>query len=73
MYSIYICVYINLLMFIINVYIKLVNLYDFRFFEYKFVIIFVIVVGLFNVVEFFFKSVVILYLIFMEGDFLINI
>lgn len=54
MYIICICVYIDLLMFIINVYIKLVNLYDFRFFEYKFVIIFVIVVGLFNVVEFFF-------------------
>lgn len=56
-----------------NVYTKLVNLYDFRLFEYKFAIIFVIAVGLFNVVEFFFKSVVILHLILMEGDSLINI
>lgn len=66
------CVYINLLMLITNVYTKLVNLYDFRLFEYKFAIIFVIAVGLFNVVEFFFKSVVILHLILMEGDSLIN-
>lgn len=65
------CVYINLLMLITNVYTKLVNLYDFRLFEYKFAIIFVIAVGLFNVVEFFFKSVVILHLILMEGDSLI--
>lgn len=72
MYSIYTCVYINLLMLITNVYTKLVNLYDFRLFEYKFAIIFVIAVGLFNVVEFFFKSVVILHLILMEGDSLIN-
>lgn len=55
-----------------NVYTKLVNLYDFQLFEYKFAIIFVIAVGLFNVVEFFFKSVVILHLILMEGDSLIN-
>lgn len=67
------CVYINLLMLKTNVYTKLVNLYDFRLFEYKFAIIFVIAVGLFNVVEFFFKSVVILHLILMEGDSLINI
>lgn len=73
MYSIYTCVYINLLMLKTNVYTKLVNLYDFRLFEYKFAIIFVIAVGLFNVVEFFFKSVVILHLILMEGDSLINI
>lgn len=66
------CVYINLLMLKTNVYTKLVNLYDFRLFEYKFAIIFVIAVGLFNVVEFFFKSVVILHLILMEGDSLIN-
>lgn len=66
------CVYINLLMLITTVYTKLVNLYDFRLFEYKFAIIFVIAVGLFNVVEFFFKSVVILHLILMEGDSLIN-
>lgn len=72
MYSIYTCVYINLLMLKSNVYTKLVNLYDFRLFEYKFAIIFVIAVGLFNVVEFFFKSVVILHLILMEGDSLIN-
>lgn len=72
MYSIYTCVYINLLMLKTNVYTKLVNLYDFRLFEYKFAIIFVIAVGLFNVVEFFFKSVVILHLILMEGDSLIN-
>lgn len=72
MYIIYTCVYINLLMLITNVYTKLVNLYDFRLFEYKFAIIFVIAVGLFNVVEFFFKSVVILHLILMEGDSLIN-
>lgn len=71
MYSIYTCVYINLLMLKTNVYTKLVNLYDFRLFEYKFAIIFVIAVGLFNVVEFFFKSVVILHLILMEGDSLI--
>lgn len=71
MYIIYTCVYINLLMLITNVYTKLVNLYDFRLFEYKFAIIFVIAVGLFNVVEFFFKSVVILHLILMEGDSLI--
>lgn len=55
-----------------NVYTKLVNLYDFRLFEYKFAIIFVKAVCLFNVVEFFFKSVVILHLILMEGDSLIN-
>lgn len=73
MYSIYTCVYINLLILKTNVYTKLVNLYDFRLFEYKFAIIFVIAVGLFNVVEFFFKSVVILHLILMEGDSLINI
>lgn len=73
MYSIYTCVYINLLMLKTNVYTKLVNLYDFRLFEYKFAIIFVIAVGLFNVVEFFFKSVVILHLILKEGDSLINI
>lgn len=73
MYIIYTCVYINLLMLMTNVYTKLVNLYDFRLFEYKFAIIFVIAVGLFNVVEFFFKSVVILHLILMEGDSLINI
>lgn len=73
MYIIYTCVYINLLMLKTNVYTKLVNLYDFRLFEYKFAIIFVIAVGLFNVVEFFFKSVVILHLILMEGDSLINI
>lgn len=72
MYSIYTCVYINLLMLKTNVYTKLVNLYDFRLFEYKFAIIFVIAVGLFNVVEFFFKSIVILHLILMEGDSLIN-
>lgn len=72
MYIIYTCVYINLLMLKTNVYTKLVNLYDFRLFEYKFAIIFVIAVGLFNVVEFFFKSVVILHLILMEGDSLIN-
>lgn len=72
MYSIYTCVYINLLMLKTNVYTKLVNLYDFRLFEYKFAIIFVIAVGLFNVVEFFLKSVVILHLILMEGDSLIN-
>lgn len=72
MYSIYTCVYINLLMLKTNVYTKLVNLYDFRLFEYKFAIIFVIAVGLFNVVEVFFKSVVILHLILMEGDSLIN-
>lgn len=54
MYSIYTCVYINLLMLKTNVYTKLVNLYDFRLFEYKFAIIFVIAVGLFNVVEVFF-------------------
>lgn len=72
MYIIYTCVYINLLMLITNVYTKLVYLYDFRLFEYKFAIIFVIAVGLFNVVEFFFKSVVILHLILMEGDSLIN-
>lgn len=71
MYIIYTCVYINLLMLKTNVYTKLVNLYDFRLFEYKFAIIFVIAVGLFNVVEFFFKSVVILHLILMEGDSLI--
>lgn len=73
MYIIYTSVYINLLMLKTNVYTKLVNLYDFRLFEYKFAIIFVIAVGLFNVVEFFFKSVVILHLILMEGDSLINI
>lgn len=73
MYIICTCVYINLLMLKTNVYTKLVNLYDFRLFEYKFAIIFVIAVGLFNVVEFFFKSVVILHLILMEGDSLINI
>lgn len=73
MYIICTCVYIDLLMLIANVYTKLVNLYDFRLFEYKFAIIFVIAVGLFNVVEFFFKSVVILHLILMEGDSLINI
>lgn len=73
MYIIYTCVYINLLMLKTNVYTKLVNLYDFRLFEYKFAIIFVIAVGLFNVVEVFFKSVVILHLILMEGDSLINI
>lgn len=73
MYIICTCVYIDLLMLITNVYTKLVNLYDFRLFEYKFAIIFVIAVGLFNVVEFFFKSVVILHLILMEGDSLINI
>lgn len=72
MYIIYTSVYINLLMLKTNVYTKLVNLYDFRLFEYKFAIIFVIAVGLFNVVEFFFKSVVILHLILMEGDSLIN-
>lgn len=72
MYIIYTCVYINLLMLKTNMYTKLVNLYDFRLFEYKFAIIFVIAVGLFNVVEFFFKSVVILHLILMEGDSLIN-
>lgn len=72
MYIIYTCVYINLLMLKTNVYTKLVNLYDFRLFEYKFAIIFVIAIGLFNVVEFFFKSVVILHLILMEGDSLIN-
>lgn len=72
MYIIYTCVYINLLMLKTNVYTKLVNLYDFRLFEYKFAINFVIAVGLFNVVEFFFKSVVILHLILMEGDSLIN-
>lgn len=72
MYIICTCVYIDLLMLITNVYTKLVNLYDFRLFEYKFAIIFVIAVGLFNVVEFFFKSVVILHLILMEGDSLIN-
>lgn len=72
MYIIYTCVYINLLMLKTNVYTKLVNLYDFRLFEYKFAIIFVIAVGLFNVVEFFLKSVVILHLILMEGDSLIN-
>lgn len=72
MYIIYTCVYIDLLMLKTNVYTKLVNLYDFRLFEYKFAIIFVIAVGLFNVVEFFFKSVVILHLILMEGDSLIN-
>lgn len=72
MYIIYTCVYINLLMLKTNVYTKLVNLYDFRLFKYKFAIIFVIAVGLFNVVEFFFKSVVILHLILMEGDSLIN-
>lgn len=68
MYIIYTCVYINLLMLKTNVYTKLVNLYDFRLFEYKFAIIFVIAVGLFNVVEFFFKSVVILHQILMEGN-----
>lgn len=73
MYIICTCVYIDLLMLITNVYTKLVYLYDFRLFEYKFAIIFVIAVGLFNVVEFFFSSVVILHLILMEGDSLINI
>lgn len=41
-------------MVITNVYTKLVNLYDFRLFEYKFAIIFVIAVGLFDVVNIFF-------------------
>lgn len=43
-------------MVITNVYTKLVNLYDFRLFEYKFAIIFVIAVGLFDVVNIFFLN-----------------